>query len=300
MNELDFSGLTQAPAKPAVPPSAPAKADPQAAYNPRLALQFFQIAGETEEFAAGTTIFPEQDKPGGFFSKGARVYLLLEGELVLTRKGKPVSLVLPGELFGELSLITEAPRSATATARKNCRVLSLNERNFVASLQRLPEFSLMLISNMAQRLAHSVDRLLASGTGPMPPREGGKGLDKKMLAELRRAMGDPTPTPMKAADAIVTRGAVGVSMFVVTEGKVAISINGRTVETIGPGETFGETALLGPNIRAATATAASDGAWLAISREAFLKVVGSHPAVGIVLLRSMSERVQHMSVLMGG
>lgn len=299
MEDLDFSQPAPAAAKAAAVAPPPHKSGPDSLYNPALALKFFQIAGEPETLAAGTKIFAEQDKSGGFFAKGARVYLLLEGEIALTLKGKPLNLVLPGELFGELSMITGAPRSATATARKNCRVLSLDEKRFISTLQQLPEFSFMLVGIMAQRLAHGVDRLLASRKGPMPPREGGMGLDGAQLAELKHALGDPTPTPMQAGEALVKKGAVGVSMFVVTAGRVEISVNDRRVEIVGRGETFGETAVLGPNVRAATAVALSDGAFLAISREAFLGIVRTRPAVGVALLRSISERVQHMDAFLG-
>lgn len=296
MDDLDFS-------KPPLPQNTPVKS-PSAAlgaisYDKTIALKFFQIAGRTETFEAGKQIFAEQDKQrGGFFSKGVHVYLLLDGEVALTRTGRPINLVLPGEIFGELAVISDAPRSATATARKNCRVLSLDEKQFRASLQQLPEFAFMLISILAQRLHQSTTRLLATKPEALPLREG-CGLDKSLLADLRHAMGDPMPTPMKAGDAIVTKGAVGVSMFVVTDGRVSIAVDGRIVESIGAGETFGETALLGPSIRAASVTAKTDGAWLPVTRDVFLKVVRSRPAFGVSLLRSMSERIHHISALLG-
>jgi len=298
MDDLDFLQPAQTPAQPAPAPK-PALAEPSP-YDPRLALRFFQIAGEAETFPAGAGIFAEQDKTGGFFAKGARIYLLLEGEVALTLKGKPLSLVLPGEIFGELAVISEAPRSATATARRNSRVLSLDEKRFLASLQQLPEFAFMLIGIMAQRLRHSIDRLLSLRVAPAAPRRGGGSLSQAMLADLRRAMGDPTPTPMKAGDTIVTKGAVGVSMFVLVAGRASIALGDRVIETIGPGETFGETALLGPTARAATVTAATDGAWLPISRDNFLQTVKTHPNFGIALLRSMSERIQYNNALIGG
>lgn len=298
MDDLDFLQPPPSPAHPAPTPK-PALAEPSP-YDPRLALRFFQIAGEAETFAAGAGIFAEQDKAGGFFSKGARIYLLLEGEVALTLKGKPLSMVLPGEIFGELAVITEAPRSASAIARKNSRVLSLDEKRFLSSLQHVPEFAFMLIGIMAQRLRHSVDRLLSCKVIPASPRQGGSGLSTDMLADFRRAMGDPTPTPMKAGEAIVTKGAVGVSMFVLVAGRVSVALGDRVIETIGPGETFGETALLGPTARAATVTAATDGAWLPISRDGFLQMVKTHPAFGVALLRSMSERIQYNNALIGG
>lgn len=293
MDDLDFSS----PAAPVAPAATPVAAKEVAPYDPQCALRFFKMAGEVESFSAGTQIFAERDKPGKFFSKGLRIYLLLEGEVALTLRGKPLNLVLPGELFGELALISDSPRSATAIARKNSRVLSLDEKRFLLSLQQDPEFAVMLISSMAQHLRFSVERLLAANR-PQPPRSGGQGLGKAMLADLRRAMGDPTPRPMKAGDVLLKKGAVGVSMFVVVAGRIAIAIEGVVVEYVGPGEVFGETALLGPSTRGASATAETDGSWLSLSRDDFLQMVKTRPAFGVALLRSMSERIQYLSELM--
>jgi CRP/FNR family cyclic AMP-dependent transcriptional regulator len=135
MDDLDFMGTP--PAKPAPPPKpAAAPAEPASLYQPRLALEFFKLGGSLEQFPAGKQIFAENDKTGGLFSKGARIYLLLDGDVMLTRGGKPLDLVPPGEIFGEMAAIAEAPRSATATARKNCRVLSLDEKQFQSGLAK--------------------------------------------------------------------------------------------------------------------------------------------------------------------
>lgn len=297
MDDLDFSAPASAP-KPA-PKPAPKAAEPSP-YDPQLALRFFQIAGETESVAAGKTLFAENDKHAGFFSKGARVYLLLEGQVALTLKGKPLHLVLPGETFGEMAVISDAPRSATATALKNARVLALDQKRFLASLQQVPEFALMLLGVQVQQLRRSVERVMAARPGPLPPRADGGGLDVPTLKELQKALGDPAPKPMKAGEAIVTKGALGVSLYVVTHGQVAIALDGCVIERVGPGGIFGESALLGPTQRAASATAETDGAWLPVSREEFLAVIKTRPAIGIALLRSMSERMQHVSGLLGG
>lgn len=304
-DDLDFSNLGAPPPPPpaATPTPSPAPrivgAEIQP-YDAKAALAFFQLSGEQETIPAGQRVFSEQDKPGGFFAKGSRVYLLIEGEVALTLNGKPIDLVMPGEIFGELSLILDAPRTATATARKNCRVLALDEKRLLASLQQTPEFALMLVGIMAQRLRRSVERLLKSKPGPLSPREGGRGLDDKMLADLRHAMGDPAPTSMKAGDTIITKGAVSIAMFVVTVGQVAIKVDDQTVERVGPGEIFGETALLGPAARAATAIAESDGAWLPVARKDFLALIQAKPAAGLALLRSISERIRHITAQLGG
>ncbi|MBK8064585.1 MAG: hypothetical protein IPK29_11390 [Betaproteobacteria bacterium] len=52
-------------------------------YNPALALEFFRATGTVELKPASKPIFSEGEKAGGLFSKGARMYLLLEGEIGL-------------------------------------------------------------------------------------------------------------------------------------------------------------------------------------------------------------------------
>ena len=297
MDDLDFMGT---PAKPAVPPKpAAAPAQPASLYEPRLALEFFKLGGTLEQFPAGKQIFAENDKASGLFSKGARIYLLLDGDVMLTRAGKPLDLVPPGEIFGEMAAIAEAPRSATATARKNCRVLSLDEKAFQNALQKMPEFALMLMSVMAQRLRRGVARLAALKKASVEVLEHKNTLDKKMLAELQAALGDPVPSAAAAGKTVVTKGALGACMFVVTQGRIAISVDGTVIEHVGPGGAFGEMALVDRSGRSATATAETDSAWLLVGRNEFVAMVKARPAFGIALMRSMSARVLHIGKLLG-
>ena len=294
MDDLDFSGT---PARPPAPKPTP-PVEPSSLYDPKLALAFFKIAGSVEQFPAGKQIFAEDEKAAGFFSKGARIYLLLEGDVALTVKGKPLELVLPGEIFGEMAAVAETPRSATATARKNCRVISLDEKQFLNSLQQVPEFALMLMSVMAQRLRRSLAKLAEVRKPPAPPLVQRNALDKKMLAELQRELGDPVPSAAAAGQNVVTQGALGACMFVVTQGRIAISVDGLVIEHVEPGGIFGEMALVNRTGRAASAAAEVDSAWLMIAREDFLKLVKSKPAFGIALLRSIGSRVQHVGKLL--
>lgn len=290
MENLDFSS--------APPPANKPKTEEPLPQDPKLCRSFFESAGESETYAVGKTVFVEQEKPGGLFSRGAKIYLLIEGQVALTRGGKPLHLVLPGEIFGELALISAMPRSATATALKPVRLLALDEKRFLASLQKVPEFALLLVSNMLQQLRHSIDRLLATRKEPLPSREEERGLDEKMIRELRKALDDPALMAVKAGEVIVNQGAVGAFMFLVIAGRVAVALDGQRIETIGPGEIFGEAALLGPTQRAATATADTDVSWVQVSRKNFLSMVQSQPSFGIALLRSLSNRVQHVGRLL--
>jgi CRP-like cAMP-binding protein len=299
MDDLDFSGKPRVPdPKPVAKPSPPS--EPASLYEPRLALEFFKIAGTLEQFPAGKQIFAENEKSGGLFSKGARIYLLLDGDVTLTLKGKPVELVLPGEIFGEVAAIAEMPRSATATARKACRVLSLDQKQFLHSLQHMPEFALMLMAVMAQRLRRSIAKLGETRKSSVAVPVQKNSLDRKMLTELQHELGDPVPTVAPAGKNVVTKGAVGACMFVVTKGRIAISVDGVVIEYVEAGGVFGEMALVERAGRAATATAETESAWLLIARNDFLSMVKARPTFGIALLRSMAGRVQHTGRLLQG
>lgn len=301
MDDLDFSHL--APAAPVAPaPAAPAAKPGKAhalPHDPQLAARFFRLAGEQETFEAGVKVFAEQEKATGMFAKRARMYFLVEGQIALSLKGKPLYMILPGETFGELAIISDAPRSATATAFKKSRVLSLDEKSVLASLPQEPQFALQLVSSLTGQMRRSVEKLLAAGGGKLQPRVGGYGLKADQLAKLRQSLGDPAPSPMKKGETVVSQGAQGVNMYVVLGGRVTIAVNAQAVEQIGAGETFGEAAMLGSTTRGATAVAEEDGAWLPVNRDAFLKIVKAYPAVGVALLRSMCERIQHLNAQMG-
>ncbi|MCK9380134.1 MAG: cyclic nucleotide-binding domain-containing protein [Sulfuritalea sp.] len=301
MDDLDFSGNSGAPAPTPAANTAPKgepASQPTSLYDPKLALEFFRIAGTQEQFPAGKQIFVEDEKSGGFFSKGARIYLLLEGDVAITLKGKPLELVLPGETFGEMAAIADIPRSATATARKNCRVLALDEKQFLQSLQQKPEFALMLMSIMAQRLRRSIAKLADAKKASIKALVHENTLDKKMLVELQRELGNPSPTVARAGANVVTQGSVGACMFVVTKGRIAISVDGLVIEHVGPGGAFGEMALVDRSGRSATATTETESAWFLIARQEFLSMIKSRPAFGIALLRSMGARAQHLGNLL--
>jgi len=285
MEDLDFS------AKPTRSTEAGAAAQ-SPLYQPALALEFFRSAGTLEEKPAGKPIFSENEKTGGLFSKSARMYLLLEGEIGLMIRNKFFGVVKPGDVFGELAVIAGLPRSATAMAKINCRVLSLDEKQFHAALQKKPEFALMLMSAMVQRLRQSIVKL---GSNQPAAAERSDILDRKTLAGLQRELGGNEPAAFPEGKIIMSAGAVGAFMYVVLEGRVAISVGESIVERVGPGGMFGELALVDRSARAATATAENDCKLLAINRADFLELVKAKPVFGASLLKTIAVRMQQLA-----
>ena len=297
-DDLDFSAPP--------PPPPPAKAEAVARivaqptaqsplYSPALALEFVRSSGTVEQKPGGKPIFAENDKAGGLFGKAARMYLLLEGEVGLMLKNKFFGVIKQGDVFGELAVIAGLPRSATAMAKTDCKVLSLDEKQFHAALQKTPDFALMLMSIMGLRLRQSVAKLNAAGAASPPPADRSNVFDKKMMVELARELTDQPPMPFDSGKAIITAGAVGAFMYVVVDGRVAITIGERVIERIGPGGIFGEMALVDRSARAANATAETNCALFSIGRNDFLALVKAKPVFGALLLKSIAERMQNLA-----
>ncbi len=84
----------------------------------------------------------------------------------------------------------------------------------------------------------------------------------------------------------------GLGMFVVEEGTVVVELHhGREVE-LGPGEFFGELALLIPEgVRAARVRAETDVRCLAIGREDFARLLDSEPRIAVAMLPVLARRL---------
>jgi len=83
---------------------------------------------------------------------GKEMYVVLEGEVEIVLDGKTLEKVARGGLVGELALIDDNPRSATAVAATDCRVAAIDERQFTYLVQQTPSFSLTVMAAMAERL----------------------------------------------------------------------------------------------------------------------------------------------------
>jgi CRP-like cAMP-binding protein len=289
MSDLDFSSTS--PMKPAAQPAAP---PPPPVYNAAMAMEFFKSAGKPESFETGAVLFAEDEK-GGLF-KSPKMYVLIVGEVEMIAQNQVIGSVKAGETFGEMAVIAQAPRTATAKAKTQCTVIGLDEKQYQQALQKKPEFALMLMSIMNTRLRSTISRLRASGSLHAGEAKEAAIFDKKLLAGLVNLMGGQEPARYPAGKTIMQEGTGGAFMYVVLEGRVAITIKGGLVARAGAGGVFGEMALVDQSTRAATAIAETDVALLAINRTAFLQLVKTSPAFGASLLAGLAERAKDMAV----
>jgi CRP-like cAMP-binding protein len=85
----------------------------------------------------------------------------------------------------------------------------------------------------------------------------------------------------------------GQEFFILVEGVVTVKRNGRTLADLGPGDWFGEIAILTYKPRTATVIATSPVRLLVISDRAFRRVVETTPRIALKVLRNVAERLEH-------
>jgi len=105
---------------------------------------------DSVKIGKGGILFKEGDS-------GEHVYVIVEGKLKLgTSSGDGrenlLSILGPGEMFGELSLFDPGPRTSTATAVTDAKLLSLSHPKLIPWLRENPDVSLQLLARLAQRL----------------------------------------------------------------------------------------------------------------------------------------------------
>lgn len=83
---------------------------------------------------------------------GREFFVLVEGSVRVSRKGRKISQLGPGDWFGEIALLTHTPRSATVTATSPVRVLVLTDRAFRRVVEWMPSIALKVLASLGQRL----------------------------------------------------------------------------------------------------------------------------------------------------
>ena len=117
------------------------------ATTPQPGATVSRVADDFEGFSAGQHIFTA-GQPGD------TMYVVKEGEVEVVVNGKVVDTLGPGGILGEMALIDKQPRSATAVAKTDCKLVSVNEQRFQRLVQQTPHFAIQVMRVMAQRLRH--------------------------------------------------------------------------------------------------------------------------------------------------
>lgn len=115
------------------------------------------------------------------------------------------------------------------------------------------------------------------------------GLNDKELDEIASSMRERR---FKAGDTVTQEGAGGVGFFVVEEGQADVTVGGESKGTVGPGDYFGEIALINESPRTATLTASTDMVCYGMTPWDFRPLVESNSNIAWKLLTAMAEKMR--------
>jgi len=110
-------------------------------------MSWFQIflSQEAKSYRAGETIFERGDP-------AECMYVVADGEVEISVGDQIVNVLGRESIFGELALIAKEPRSATARARTDCRLVEIGEKRFLYLVHETPNFALEVMRVLTARL----------------------------------------------------------------------------------------------------------------------------------------------------
>jgi CRP/FNR family transcriptional regulator, cyclic AMP receptor protein len=114
------------------------------------------------------------------------------------------------------------------------------------------------------------------------------GCSKKELEQISRIADE---LDFKAGKTLITQGTPGREFFVLVDGTAEIQRNGKKIDTAGPGEFFGEMALLTDQPRNASVVTTSDVDALIITARNFRSLLESNPLIALKVMRAVADRL---------
>jgi len=116
--------------------------------------QLFQRFGK--EFPKGTVLFREGEP-------GRDMYVVQHGRVNVSKKVGEVEKILssmgPGEFLGEMSILNNKPRSATATCAEDSKLLVIDAKTFEAMIRGNAEIAIRMIKKLATRVAEANEQI---------------------------------------------------------------------------------------------------------------------------------------------
>jgi CRP/FNR family transcriptional regulator, cyclic AMP receptor protein len=123
------------------------------------------------------------------------------------------------------------------------------------------------------------------------------GLDRRELRELAASMKERT---FRQGQEIAVEGQSGIGFFLIAEGTATVSQGGEDRATLGPGDHFGEIALIDDGVRTASVTADSELKAYGLTSWEFKPLVESNATIAWKLLKTMATRLREAERRAGG
>jgi CRP-like cAMP-binding protein len=239
--------------------------------------------------AAGDVILREGEEGTSFF-------VVASGQLSVTRRDEKGSIIAlarlgEGDFFGEMAILSGAPRAATVTAEEPSEVLEFPAQVLLDIARRHPHLATSLRRFYRQRL-------LANAMAVSPVfRPFGKG-DRKLIMERFLAR------EVKPGDVVVREGSRSDGLYVVLEGAVEVrKLRDGAEVVVGQlreGDLFGEMSCLRKTPATATVVVKRAGTLLRLPRKDFDELVLTYPQILELVSELSDERLESLDAILSG
>ena len=105
----------------------------------------------TKHFAAGEIVFAEGD------TDNECMYVVESGQVEIANTKRFLETIEPGGFFGEMALVNDKPRSATATAKSDCVAIEVNQGDFYFLVQHSPHFAIQVMQVLSERVRRNTE-----------------------------------------------------------------------------------------------------------------------------------------------
>ncbi|MFO0709969.1 MAG: cyclic nucleotide-binding domain-containing protein [Sandaracinus sp.] len=238
---------------------------------------------------AGVPIIAEGEPGSSFF-------VLASGEVRVSKRrvgaGEPdveLARLHEGAIFGEMALVSAAPRSATVTAVHDSDLLEFDREALAAASKEVAPLAAALDKFTRERL---LNNLLATSPLFAP-------LDRKQRFDLVRRF---TAHDVAPGIVIIREGEPGRGLFILLAGEVDVSkVDGDSkvlLASLKPGDVFGEISLLDDSAATATVTAARTSTVLFLERTIFTRLVEAFPAIREYVSQLGEDRLMDTRLLL--
>lgn len=211
---------------------------------------------------------------------GDALYVIAEGEVGVIDEGPPrrgLAKLGEGSFFGEMALVSDAPRSATCTALTDCELIVIDRATLKALIQSHPDVLTVILRFLRDR---SVDRILR--TSPLFT-----SLSRQDLEKVRPHFHFLEIEP--GADLIV-EGTRPSGVMIMVAGRAEVLRSGERVGVLFPDDVAGEMSLLKDAPAGATVRATEKLLAVSFPSKGFKRILEARPSVRAYVEEVMKKR----------
>jgi CRP-like cAMP-binding protein len=228
---------------------------------------------KTENFHKGVSVIVQGEI-------GDRFYIIMSGRMGIFKeeesgREKLEAVLVSGDSFGEIALIENVPRSATAKTLEPVTLLSLHKKYFTSFVRDHVNAGQSVTDII--RWGHFLREipLFADSSA-------------SQISQILRSIKKQTA---RAGEMILSKGDIGQCFYIIKEGKAGIyeEKGGKPVTFLGKGEIFGEISLIRNIPRTASVKAETDMDLFMLSKESFLTLMTSN-LIASVYIEDLSSR----------